>query len=301
MTQHREPEPALDVAGSDVRQRVLVVDDEAFIREALKLYLQSHGFDVAAADGANSALSIFESGAFDLVLLDLAMPEIDGLELLRRFKRADPNVEIIIATGCGSVNSAIEALRLGAFDYITKPILDFDRDLLSVMNLALARTPTHLTVSTTDPGWVGLDYYNELEQLARAVTKAATREEAIGLVEPFFAMHFNVHAGAAWDADGADATFSPLWGWDTDSAVEHEPWLAHVHALTDRWTPVPSDCSPPTPDETDGVQESWRLDLGVERGLVLIRRRQSGVSCTAPTSLLALVIHAVLAKEPVPA
>ena len=117
--------------GATTNQRehphILLVDDEAFIRDALELYFESNGFEVSTAGDGSEALKIFseQAGSIDLVLLDLVMPGMHGLEVLRELKKTDPSAQIIIATGCNSMDNAFEALRLGAIDYITKPILDF--------------------------------------------------------------------------------------------------------------------------------------------------------------------------------
>ncbi|MEM7234205.1 MAG: response regulator, partial [Planctomycetota bacterium] len=127
------------------RPHLLIVDDEHFILNALRLYFESHDFDVSAASDGDQASEIFaqKHKAIDVAILDLVMPGTHGLELLRSFKEIAPDVQVIIATGCGSMGSAVEALRLGAFDFITKPILDFDTDLMrSVRNaLEVRRSP----------------------------------------------------------------------------------------------------------------------------------------------------------------
>jgi CheY-like chemotaxis protein len=119
---------------------ILVVDDEAFIRDALELYFESNDFEVSTASSGGEALKIFDRVGenIDLVLLDLVMPGMHGLEVLRELKRVDPAVQVIIATGCNSMDNAFEALRLGAIDYITKPILDFEEDLLKTVSSALS-------------------------------------------------------------------------------------------------------------------------------------------------------------------
>ena len=118
---------------------ILLVDDEAFIRDALELYFESNGFEVSTAADGSEALKIFSglADSIDLVLLDLVMPGMHGLEVLRELKKTDPSAQVIIATGCNSMDNAFEALRLGAIDYITKPILDFEDDLLKTVETAL--------------------------------------------------------------------------------------------------------------------------------------------------------------------
>ena len=128
------------VNGDGRLPHILLVDDEAFIRDALGLYFESNGFEVSAAASGGEALNIFarQGDDIDLVLLDLVMPGMHGLEVLRELKRVDPAVQVIIATGCNSMDNAFEALRLGAMDYITKPILDFEEDLLKTVNSVMA-------------------------------------------------------------------------------------------------------------------------------------------------------------------
>ncbi len=118
---------------------ILLVDDEAFIRDALELYFESNGFEVSSAADGSEALKIFSelASSIDLVLLDLVMPGMHGLEVLRELKKTDPSAQVIIATGCNSMDNAFEALRLGAIDYITKPILDFEDDLLKTVENVL--------------------------------------------------------------------------------------------------------------------------------------------------------------------
>ena len=125
--------------GDGGRPHILLVDDEAFILDALELYFESNGFEVSAAASGGEALNIFarQGDGIDLVLLDLVMPGMHGLEVLRELKRVAPAVPVIIAPGCNSMDNAFEDLRLGAIDYITKPILDFEEDLLKTVDSAL--------------------------------------------------------------------------------------------------------------------------------------------------------------------
>jgi response regulator RpfG family c-di-GMP phosphodiesterase len=99
--------------------RVLVADDDPAIRKALRIILS--GYDVAEAGDGAQALRAFESRGADLVLSDLQMPAMGGLELLRRVKAADDTAAFIILTGAGTVENAVQALRLQADDYLVKP------------------------------------------------------------------------------------------------------------------------------------------------------------------------------------
>ena len=102
--------------------RVLVVDDEAGIREFLSEALADDDHEVAVAASGEAAWARLEREGFDLVLTDLSMPGMDGLSLLRKIREAQPEVEVVVITAHGKVDSAVEAMRLGAFDYLQKPL-----------------------------------------------------------------------------------------------------------------------------------------------------------------------------------
>ena len=103
------------------RKRVLVVDDEENIRQILKEYLNEFGYEVACAVNGQEALQIYKNGHFDVILSDLVMRPVDGLELLGEVKKVDPDAIFIMITGYPSIESALEAVKKGAKDYITKP------------------------------------------------------------------------------------------------------------------------------------------------------------------------------------
>jgi two-component system response regulator AtoC len=103
--------------------KILVVDDEALIRDMIKRGLsQMGGFSVEVAQSGPEAIEKMEKDVFDLVLTDLKMPEMDGLELLKTIKGTRPEVMVILMTAFGSIETAVEAMKIGANDYITKPI-----------------------------------------------------------------------------------------------------------------------------------------------------------------------------------
>lgn len=101
---------------------ILIVDDEASIRDALTKWFELDGYRVSSAEDANTALMKLQEGPWDIVMLDIKMPGIDGLELQRRIKKIDPSVITIIITAFASVDTSILALKEGAFDYIVKPV-----------------------------------------------------------------------------------------------------------------------------------------------------------------------------------
>ncbi len=101
---------------------VLIVDDEFSIRDSLLHWFEKDGYRTGAAQDAKEALQRLEESSWDVVLLDIKMPGMDGLELQRRIRDVDPDLPIIMITAFASVESAVQALKEGAFDYVTKPI-----------------------------------------------------------------------------------------------------------------------------------------------------------------------------------
>ncbi|MBW2712512.1 MAG: sigma-54-dependent Fis family transcriptional regulator, partial [Deltaproteobacteria bacterium] len=103
--------------------RILVIDDEDQLRESLQLVLADEGFDVFTAATGEAALELLEEQTPDLVLCDLCMPGIDGMELLPRLSRKLPDATLILMSAYGSEKLALEAIRRGAYDYLAKPFL----------------------------------------------------------------------------------------------------------------------------------------------------------------------------------
>ena|SRR3989338_1949077 len=112
-----------------MKKRILICDDEEGIRESLKLILEKD-FDLSFAGSGEEAIESAKKTPFDLIILDIKMPRLSGLDIMRELKRLNQNIKVIIVTGYKSVETVQEAVRLGAVDYITKP---FERDqILSV-------------------------------------------------------------------------------------------------------------------------------------------------------------------------
>jgi DNA-binding NtrC family response regulator len=101
---------------------ILVVDDELIVRESLTKWFKEEGFRVESAENAAVALKKLQGGIWNILLVDVRMPGMDGIELLQRVKEIDRNVVVIIITAFASVDTAVKALKEGAYDYITKPI-----------------------------------------------------------------------------------------------------------------------------------------------------------------------------------
>ena len=113
---------------SSSRGRILIVDDEDVVRESLAQWFAGDGYEVTPIASGKEALATVTTRDFDLALLDIKMPGMDGMELQGRLIEADPELTVIIMTGYASVETAVQALKRGAWDYITKPV---DPDELS--------------------------------------------------------------------------------------------------------------------------------------------------------------------------
>ena len=120
-----------------MKQRVLVVDDDAAIRDAMRMILEYEGFECVVAATGQDGLAGVEREEPDLVFLDIKMPGMDGLEVLDRLKAIDESLPVVMISGHGTVSTAVEATKRGAFDFIEKP-LESERVLVTVRN-ALAR------------------------------------------------------------------------------------------------------------------------------------------------------------------
>src|SRR5213594_2859747 len=113
--------------------RVLVVDDERSMRELLAIMLKQAGHDVTVADGGEAAIRALQSNAFDLVITDLRMRQVDGLAVLRAAKEHSPQTVDLVVTAFASTETAVEAMKLGAYDYLTKPF-KLDEIKLTIAN-----------------------------------------------------------------------------------------------------------------------------------------------------------------------
>ncbi|MFB3826312.1 MAG: sigma-54-dependent transcriptional regulator [Bryobacteraceae bacterium] len=104
------------------KSRILVVDDEESLRRVTEVQLQQSGFDTLTAASGQEALDLLQNRPVDLVLTDLKMPGMSGLELLKRVRAGYPEIAVIVVTAFGTIETAVEAMRAGAYDYITKPV-----------------------------------------------------------------------------------------------------------------------------------------------------------------------------------
>ena len=136
------------------KERILIVDDDKNICELLRLYLEKEGYETAMAHDGENALSVFEEGGFDLVLLDVMMPRVDGWEACRRI-RAKGNTPIIMLTAKGETFDKVLGLELGADDYVVKP---FDtKEVVARIKAVLRRSGRVAPVASVPDGALVFD------------------------------------------------------------------------------------------------------------------------------------------------
>jgi len=104
-----------------MKPRLLVVDDEESIREFLEIMLRKEGYDIVCAKDGQEAIDVLKKKSFDMVISDLQMPNVNGMELLKFVKTDYPEMTFMMITAFGTTETAVEAMKMGAYDYITKP------------------------------------------------------------------------------------------------------------------------------------------------------------------------------------
>ncbi|HEY3357437.1 MAG TPA: response regulator [Polyangia bacterium] len=151
---------------------LLVVDDEPGICEMLAFGLDPEGYAVTTARSGEEAVALCRQRAFELAITDFKMPGMDGAQTVEALKRLDPTLEIIVATGYGSVETAVACMRHGAFDYIAKPF-DLDR-LIALLERARARRRSTLTQAGVPRRWEEFQAYRR--QALDAVSRDLERQ-----------------------------------------------------------------------------------------------------------------------------
>lgn len=135
--------------------RILAIDDEQNIRHLIESEFTLEGFEVTTAKNGQEALKLLDSHIFDVALLDIRLPRMNGIEVLRRLKQKSPATEVLMITGYGDIKTAVESLKLGAREYITKPFkLD---ELLGLVRQAVAGAREASDCASQAPGCAGKD------------------------------------------------------------------------------------------------------------------------------------------------
>lgn len=163
------PTKAIELVDKDRGDfRVLVVDDELIVRDSLKEWLEDEGFSAEMAASGQEALDKMTEKTFNLMLLDIKMPGMDGVEVLRRAKEIQPELTVIMMTAYATVDTAVEAMKIGALDYLVKP---FDVDDLAPKVLGLYQQCLDAAGPRLEVGAIvlagGVDYFNPAEGVNR--------------------------------------------------------------------------------------------------------------------------------------
>ncbi|MCP4693563.1 MAG: response regulator, partial [Desulfobacterales bacterium] len=154
-----------------MNKTILLVDDESGVCKVLKISLTDAGYDVYTAENGEEALMVFDAVRPPIVITDIKMPGMDGIELLKELKRKSPDTEVIMITGHGDIDLAIESLQLQAMDFITKPIND------ELLEAALDRAHEKIEMKRQLR-----EYTENLEELVREKTEKLLEAEKLAAV-----------------------------------------------------------------------------------------------------------------------
>jgi DNA-binding NtrC family response regulator len=160
---------------------ILVIDDERSIRNTLKEILEYEKFTVDLAEHGADGLEKYKSGSYDIVLCDIKMPEMDGLELLEKLSDEEGDAQVIMISGHGNIDNAVEAIKKGAYDFIEKP-LDLNRLLITIRN-ALDKstliTETKVLKKKVSKGFEMIGESKAIEQVKQIVEKVAPTDARV--------------------------------------------------------------------------------------------------------------------------
>jgi len=146
-------------------EKILLIDDEEDIVRVLSMSLKSDGYDVVSALSGKEGLEVFKKESPDIILTDIKMPGMDGIEVLKKVKKINPETEVIIITGHGDIDTAIEALQYGASDFINKPVRD------EALSIALDRAKEKIDIRQKLK-----EYTDDLENMVKIATEEVKRK-----------------------------------------------------------------------------------------------------------------------------
>ena len=160
---------------------ILVIDDERSIRNTLKEILEYEKFKVELAEHGAEGLELYKKGSFDIVLCDIKMPEMDGLEVLEKISQEEGDAQVIMISGHGNIDNAVEAIKKGAYDFIEKP-LDLNRLLITIRN-ALDKssliTETKVLKRKVSKGYNMVGESTAIQQVREIIAKVAPTDARI--------------------------------------------------------------------------------------------------------------------------
>jgi DNA-binding response OmpR family regulator len=210
----------------------LVVDDDETVGDVVTAYLTRSGMTVRRATDGIDALSAASANPPDIVVLDLMLPGIDGLEVCRRLRRSMPELPIVMLTALGEEDDRIRGLEVGADDYLTKPFSP--RELVLRVQSVLRRAAQPPSPVPSDAAEVVVDGDLELDRRARRVHLRA-RELTLTVREFDLLSWFLAHPGTAVRRE---ELMHEVWGWDFGDA---QTVTVHVSRLRDKVEEVPAD------------------------------------------------------------
>jgi DNA-binding response OmpR family regulator len=218
-----------------VPYNILVIDDEDTLRHFLRLHLQEHGYQVTEAPDGQTAFKLIEGNTFDVALIDLHLTDMDGLDIMRHLRREAPETSVIILTAYASVGSAVEALRQGAHDYVTKP---FDTaELLASVADSIARQTASPTEQPADQPQILEVKDLRLNRASRQVTR---NSEVINLTPTEFDILATLMAQPDTAVD-AITLIKEVRGYEATESDARAIARVHVHRLRHKLESKPSE------------------------------------------------------------